>query len=122
MKRGRNTGFTLPEVAISIVVLTMGLMALLSMQTSSAVYGKAADSRTRALLLAQSDMERMQNKEYSNISSTSYNKTLNKRDFKLVRKVSPNEVENKTLTLNVSVNWGEGENREEVEIVGLICK
>ena len=55
-----RAGFTLIEILISLVVLAIGCLAALSMQTSTMEDGSQAYSLTVATFLAESETERLQ--------------------------------------------------------------
>ena len=64
-------GFTLIEIMITLVIMSIGLMALAGLQVS-AIRGNAFSKRlTTAISIAQSRLEQVKNTPYANIQSES---------------------------------------------------
>ena len=64
-------GFTLIEIMITLVIMSIGLMALAGLQVS-AIKGNAFSKRlTTAISIAQSRLEQVKNTPYANIQSES---------------------------------------------------
>jgi len=62
---GRQAGFTLLEVIVAISILTVGLLAVASMQVS-AIYGNAmASKQTEATTVAQEKLEELLSLSYT---------------------------------------------------------
>lgn len=57
--RGRQSGFTLTEVLVAVLVLSIGLLGLAAMQVRALQYNQSAYMRSQASLLAYDVMERM---------------------------------------------------------------
>lgn len=57
--RQHDRGFTLIEVLIALLVLSIGLLGVAALQTVALRTGQAADMRTRAVLAAMDMAERM---------------------------------------------------------------
>jgi type IV pilus modification protein PilV len=57
--RGAREGFTLIELLISILIVSIGMLSTIFLQTMSIRHGNQADSMTVASLLAESEIERL---------------------------------------------------------------
>lgn len=62
-RHGGNRGYSLVEVLIALVVLSVGLLGLAGLQTSSLRAGNDAYLRTQANMLAYSIIDRMRSNE-----------------------------------------------------------
>ena len=67
--RARRDGFTLAEVVISMVILSVGLLALASGSMGVMRQMRAGNQAAIAAMVAQSRMEKMRSRMCSNISS-----------------------------------------------------
>jgi len=72
----RQTGFTLVEVLIAVLVLSLGLLGLAGMQATSLKNNSAAAARGQATLLAYDMIDRMRANKTAALAG-SYNNTLN---------------------------------------------
>ena len=68
IKRGESKGFTLMEVMIAIVVLSVALLALAGLQIISIQGNSFGNHMTEAMTLAKDLMEEMKNDEWSDIA------------------------------------------------------
>jgi type IV pilus assembly protein PilV len=59
LKNGRNNGFSLIEVLVAIVVLSIGLLGLAGLQTAGLKANNSAYQRTQASILANEMLDRM---------------------------------------------------------------
>ncbi len=64
-KRNREQGFTLIEVLVAVVILTVGLLAVGTMQISAIRGNFMSGNTSTALSLASEKMEDLLNKDYS---------------------------------------------------------
>jgi prepilin-type N-terminal cleavage/methylation domain-containing protein len=71
IKRGENKGFTLVEVMIAILVLSVALLALAGLQIVSIRGNSFGNHMTEALTLAKDLMEEMKNTEWEQIGNRS---------------------------------------------------
>ena len=65
-----NAGFTLIEVLIALSILTVGILAVGTMQISALRGNEFSDSTTTALVLAEDKMEELFNSGYSDLELT----------------------------------------------------
>jgi prepilin-type N-terminal cleavage/methylation domain-containing protein len=65
--KGRNKGFTLLEVLIGIVILSVALLALAGLQFISVRGNSFGNHMTEAITLAKDLMEEMENTQWENI-------------------------------------------------------
>ncbi|MDR2442884.1 MAG: prepilin-type N-terminal cleavage/methylation domain-containing protein [Deltaproteobacteria bacterium] len=59
LKRGNPTGFTLVEILVSVMILSVGLVSAIFLQVLSIKQGTNADNMTVASLIAESEIERL---------------------------------------------------------------
>ncbi|HEU4623253.1 MAG TPA: type IV pilus modification protein PilV [Steroidobacteraceae bacterium] len=59
LRRKRASGFTLVEVLVALVVLSIGLLGIASLQLSSLRWNHGASKRSQATLLAYDILDRM---------------------------------------------------------------
>jgi prepilin-type N-terminal cleavage/methylation domain-containing protein len=71
IKRGENKGFTLMEVLIAIVVLSVALLALAGLQINSIQRNSFGNHMTEAITLAKDKLEGMKNTEWDQIGDIS---------------------------------------------------
>ena len=71
IKRGENKGFTLMEVLIAILVLSVALLALAGLQIISIQGNSFGNHMTEAMTLAKDLMEQMKHAEWEHIGDTS---------------------------------------------------
>jgi len=67
--RGRRDGFTIAEVIIAMVILSVGLLALASGSVGVVRQMRAGNQAAIAAMVAQSRMEKMRSRTCSNIST-----------------------------------------------------
>jgi type IV pilus assembly protein PilV len=116
-------GFTLVEIMIALVVLSVGLVALAGLQIS-AVRGNAFSKRmTTAVSVADEKMEQLKNSSYANIISESTTQ-VNQSNMSFSRQVTVanNSPLPDTKTVNVTVQWLEGSNSHSVPITTIISQ
>ena len=105
-----HKGFTLLEVLIAIVILSLGLLGLSAM-TISTIRGLAfSEYMTTATNLVQEKMEEIKNTAYAGVLQASYPSedygTIAGFDqFKREVEIRENEVLSNTKTAIVSVSW-----------------
>lgn len=96
-------GFTLLEVLIAIVVLSVALLGMASLTGSIIGYNQFADQVTKATTLAQDKLEELKNTSYSNITDGSDTESIYTRTC-TVASDSP-AANMKTITVTVTWNW-----------------
>ena len=67
----RQSGFTLIEVMIALVILAVGLLALATMQIVSIRSNAFSSEMTYATMLAQSRLEQIRNMDYDDLTPSS---------------------------------------------------
>jgi len=73
MYNRQNSGFTLFEVLIALVVLSIGLLGLVGLQTTSLKFNQSSYQRTQATNLAYSILDRVRVNRTVALSTTAYN-------------------------------------------------
>jgi prepilin-type N-terminal cleavage/methylation domain-containing protein len=97
----REEGFTLPEVLIAIVVLTVALLGMAALTGSLVSAGALSRDRVTAATLAQSKMEELNNIAISSLADG--NDTPG--DFNRSWTISADTPVNNAATVAVTVSW-----------------
>jgi type IV pilus assembly protein PilV len=121
-------GFTLIEIMITLVILSIGLVALAGLQVS-AIKGNAFSKRmTTAVSIANEKLEQVKDTPYAEILSDSPTQILidypNEPRMIFTRQVTvTNNVPlANTKTVNVTVTWSDGSNSHSVPITTIISQ
>ena len=116
-------GFTLIEVMIALVVMSIGLTALAAVQIS-AIQGNAFSKRmTTAVSIADEKMEQIKNNLYTEIVSESSSQiTQSNLNFTRQVTVTNNSPLTNTKTINVTVSWSEGSKSHSVPITTIVSQ
>ena len=107
----KHQGFTLTEVLIAMVVLTIGLLGLSAM-TIATTKGLAFSKRlTTATILAQDKIEEIKRANYAGITAANYPSETpvpGYPQFKRTVTISPSQPVPDTTTVIVTTSWGGG--------------
>jgi type IV pilus assembly protein PilV len=116
-------GFTLIEIMITLVILSIGLVALAGLQVS-AIKGNAFSKRmTAAVSIANQKLEQLKDTAYANILSESSTQiTQSNIQFTRQVTVTNNSPLANTKTVNVTVTWSDGSNSHSVPITTIISQ
>jgi type IV pilus assembly protein PilV len=116
-------GFTLIEIMIALVVMSIGLTALAAVQISS-IRGNAFSKRmTTAVSIADAKMEQIKSSSYTNIiSESSIEIMLSNMKFTRQVTVTNNSPLTNTKTINVTVNWSEGSKSHSVPFTTIVSQ
>jgi type IV pilus assembly protein PilV len=116
-------GFTLIEIMIALVVMSIGLTALAAVQIS-AIRGNAFSKRmTTAVSIADGKMEQIKNGSYASIISESATQvTQSNMNFTRQVTVTNNSPLANTKTVNVTVSWSEGSKSHTVPITTIVSQ
>jgi prepilin-type N-terminal cleavage/methylation domain-containing protein len=107
IKRGENEGFTLVEVLIAIVVLSVALLALAGLQIVSIRSNSFGNHMTEAVTLAKDVMEEMKDTQWEQIQgSTDDPQGASGIVYHRVCSVTESD-EIKTVTVRVTWTWNE---------------
>jgi prepilin-type N-terminal cleavage/methylation domain-containing protein len=107
IKRGESKGFTLMEVMIAIVVLSVALLALAGLQIISIQGNSFGNHMTEAITLAKDLMEEMKNAEWDQIVDKSDDHPKGDSPTFYHRACSVTQFD-KIKTVTVTVTWGNG--------------
>jgi type IV pilus assembly protein PilV len=120
---GHAEGFTLIEVMIALVVMSIAFVALAGLQVS-AIKGNAFSKRmTTAVSIANEKMEQLKDSSYSSIlSESSTQVTQSNMNFTRQVTVTNNSPLANTKTVNVTVTWSEGSKSHSVPITTIISR
>lgn len=115
--------FTLIEIMIALVVLSVGLVALAGLQIS-AIKGNAFSKRmTTAVTIANARLEEIKNTAYANIQSeSSAQVTASNMNFTRQVTVTNDSPVLNTKTVNVTVTWKDGSKSHTVPISTIISQ
>jgi type IV pilus assembly protein PilV len=127
MKRERlmrpEEGFTLIEIMITLVIMSIGLIALSGLQIN-AIRGNVFSKRlTTAVSIGQEKLEQIKNTSYANIQSESSTQ-INKSNINFTRQVIVTNNTNpaNTKTVKVTVTWTQGSKSYTVPISTLLSQ
>jgi type IV pilus assembly protein PilV len=118
-----DDGFTLIEVMIALVVMSIGLTALAAVQIS-AIRGNAFSKRmTTAVSIAEARMEQIKNGSYASIiPESSIQVTQSNMNFTRQVAVTNNSPLANTKTINVTVSWSERSKSPSVPITTIVSQ
>lgn len=125
-----SKGFTLLEVLVAIVILSVGLLGMASLTGSIIGYNQFADNVTTATTLAQDKIEELKNTSYDDISVDPDTVTENDIDadgnpggiYDRETKVDNNSPATNTKTITVTVTWNWKGTAKEVVLKTIIAK
>jgi len=112
----REAGFTLIEVILAISILTVGLLAVASMQVSAIRGNSYADCVTEAAVLAQDKLEELMAENYSDVGSSNEQAG----QYTVTWSVDPNGASGVANTMIIEVTVTGGELREDVVLTSVI--
>ncbi len=116
-------GFTLIEIMITLVIMSVGLMALSGLQVH-AIKGSISSKRlTTAVSIGEEKLEQIKNTSYANIQSESSTQ-INKSNMNFTRQVTVTNNTNpaNTKTVKVTVTWTQGSKSYTVPISTLLSQ
>jgi prepilin-type N-terminal cleavage/methylation domain-containing protein len=101
-----SKGFTLFEVLVAIVILSVALLGTASLTGSIIAYNQLADQVTIATTLAQDKIEGFKNANYASITASSETQSI----YNITWDVVPDSpaTDMKTVTVTVNWNWKSG--------------
>jgi type IV pilus assembly protein PilV len=116
-------GFTLIEIMIALVVLSIGLIALAGLQMSAMRGNTLSKRMTTAVSIANARIEQIKNMPYANIQSESSTQvTESNMTFTRQVTVSNDIPVANTKTVNVTVTWKNGAKSHTVPISTVITQ
>jgi type IV pilus assembly protein PilV len=118
-----DNGFTLIEILIALVILSIGLMALAGIQVS-ALKGNAFSKRmTTAVSIAEQMVEQIRNIPYDNIQSQSASQVSQSNiNFTSQVAVTNDSPIVNTKTIHVTITWTDGLKTHTVPISTIISR
>jgi type IV pilus assembly protein PilV len=117
IKRGESKGFTLVEVLVAIVILSVALLALGGLQIISIRSNSFGNHMTEAITLAKDLMEEMKNTEWEHIGDRS-DDPKGASGIPYHRVCTVTELDN-IKTVAVKVTWDNG--NHQATLVTKIC-
>ena len=118
-----NSGFTLIEIMITLVILSLCILALGGLQVN-AIRGNALSKlMTKAVFIAEEKVEQIKNTSYTNIQSESPQQVI-KSSMNFTRQVTVtnNSPLPNTRTVNVTVTWQEGSKSYTVPLLTVVSQ
>jgi type IV pilus modification protein PilV len=110
----KQSGFTLIEVMIALVILAVGLLALMTMQIVSIKANAFSSEMTYASMLAQARFEQLRNTAYDSIAPTtgfeddvpvSADETTKGTSYTVQRKVEDNTPATDMKRITLKIDW-----------------
>ena len=120
---GDEAGFTLIEMMITLVILSVGLMALAGLQVAAIKGNASAKRMTAATALADAKLEALKDTPYANLQSES-STAVAAAGLNFTRQVTvtPNSPTPATTTVRVVVTWTEGAKSYTVPLSTIISR
>ena len=125
--RVKSKGFTLIEVLVALVVLSITLLGIASLMATTNRYNASGGHLTQAVTLAQDKLEELRISPWANIitgndtipGSTETNGIQYTRNWSVSPNVAPPD--DTLRTVNITVNWNDGVDHS-VNILSAIAK
>jgi type IV pilus assembly protein PilV len=120
---GFEEGFTLIEIMIALLVMSIGLTALAAVQIS-AIRGNAFSKRmTTAVSIADEKIEQIKSIPYANIvSESSIQVTQSNMNFTMQVTVTDNSPLPNSKKVEVVVTWSEGSKSHSVPFTTIVSR
>jgi type IV pilus assembly protein PilV len=111
----KTRGFTLIEVLVTAVLLTVGLLGTLGLTTGVIRGNFFSKNITSATAIAQSQLEAVQNRGYVNATTTNFPAaavavTMGNVNFARTTTITNNSPSSNMKTISVTVTWTEANN------------
>ena len=118
-----HAGFTLIEVMIALVILSIGILALVKLQISAIQGNTLSQNMTTAVSLAEQRVEQLKNTPYAQIPpSESVTVTAANRNFTRQVTVTDSSPLLNTKTVSVLVTWKDKAKTHTVPLIVIIAK
>jgi type IV pilus assembly protein PilV len=118
---GHDEGFTLIELMITLVILSVGLIALAGLQITAVKANAFSKRMTAAIAVAEARIEQLKDMPYANVQSESPTPVVaSGMNFTRQVTVTTNSPVPNTKTIQVTVTWTEGSKSHVVPISTII--
>lgn len=118
---GFDEGFTLIEIMITLVILSVGLIALAGLQITAIKANAFSKRMTAAIAVAEARIEELKDTPYANVLSESPTPVVAaSMNFTRQVTVTTNSPVPNTKTIQVTVTWTEGSQSHVVPISTII--
>ena len=122
-----NAGFTLPETLLTLVIMSIGLLALARLQMSSLQGNALSRDMITAVSIAEEKTEQLKNTPFANIQAESATQvTVSNRNFTKAVTVTddaPDGLIGTTKTIRVIVSWQDSKRKTHtVQIATVIAQ
>jgi type IV pilus assembly protein PilV len=118
---GFDEGFTLIEIMITLVILSVGLVALAGLQITAIKANAFSKRMTTATAVAEAKIEQLKDTPYANVQSESATPIVAANmNFTRQVTVTANSPVPNTKTIQVTVTWTEGSQSHVVPISTVI--
>ncbi len=115
----RNSGFTLLEVMVALLIIATSFVVLLHTRNQSVVAADYAKRATVAALLASERMSELEQEDFPDTGEESSNFGDDYPEYRWKTSVSETAYEN-IREVRVDVLWGEGSSERSVGIVNFV--
>lgn len=110
-----NYGFTLIEVLVTALILTVGLLGTLGLATGIIRGNFFSKNLTSATVIAQTQLEAVHNSDYGNVTTTNFPETpiavsMGGVNFSKTTTITNNSPASNMKTVSVTVTWNEADN------------
>jgi type IV pilus assembly protein PilV len=113
-----NKGFTLIEILISLLVLSIGLLSVAAMQLSAIEGNSNASHITEATALIQKKLDGYKALDYDDISDESGTEDI----YTWTTTVDANSPANNLKTISVDISWSKGDRTDSLSFGTIIAK
>jgi len=105
----RHKGFTLIEVSVSLVILSISLLALASLMTMTMKNNSSGNHVTEAVTFAQDKLEDLRIRQWDYVTTNKDTHSVSSTGITYIRDwvVQPN-ADNSLKTINITVTWNDG--------------
>jgi type II secretion system protein I len=118
---GSEDGFTLIEILITLVIFSVGIMALAGLQVTAIKANAFSKRMTAAIAVAEAKLEQIKDTPYANVQSESPTQVVAAgMNFTRQVTVTANSPVPNTKTVQVMVTWTEGSQLHTVPISTII--
>jgi len=105
VKNSKVAGFTLIEVMVAMLIMSVGIMALMQTLGYAITYNRSNKLRNDAVLIAGSAMEARRIKPFSNITTPRVPFALGYVNYSVVSTVTPFSNYTSSKNIQITVSW-----------------
>lgn len=112
-----NSGFSMIELLVSLIILAIGLLAIVSMQGTAMKGNNLSRSMTQGYYVGQRQMENLIQQGYGAVNNGTTTRSMNDTNitYNINWQVTNNTYTQNVKTINMTVSWSrKGENQNIV--------